>query len=423
MTRRWPLHPPPREGEVLSSWVTRLAKPYGMTVEELLRHDVAPPGTDTTSLTRADLDLDPPAGALLILADRTGVPLGDIRRMTIAGQVPWLLDTLGPEPEPGVGFETYVHQDSLLWATGLRDRRPVPGWRAWLPTAGPMRRACPLCVTTAPFFTLASQLPLTLSCPEHGCHLAPTLGAAGSFLGWEEANTHTTPASAAVRAMDVRTHQGLSTGAVTLPRRPVHVGVWFRLLRALIDELSTPVSKLDAHSRRTLEHIWHSTGHPVRAGIVGAWRPYEDLAWPHQQKFLKAAATAVHLIETGEIAAHGTLAPLLIPEPSVPADTRAAPGPDDHWQKAKDALHEAIALARDDPAAARKLLTVLTAWTDSEAAFVRARADLIALGIPHDNLPLTPSEARCARDSARPNVDCPVLAPADPSRDLDWVTD
>ena len=58
MTRRWPLHPPPREGEVLSSWVTRLAKPYGMTVEELLRHDVAPPGTDTTSLTRADLDLD-----------------------------------------------------------------------------------------------------------------------------------------------------------------------------------------------------------------------------------------------------------------------------------------------------------------------------------------------------------------------------
>ena len=144
-----------------------------------------------------------------------------------------------------------------------------------------MRRACPLCVTTAPFFTLASQLPLTLSCPEHGCHLAPTLGAAGSFLGWEEANTHTTPASAAVRAMDVRTHQGLSTGAVTLPRRLVHVGVWFRLLRALIDELSTPVSKLDAHSRRTLEHIWHSTGHPVRAGIVGAWRPYEDLSLIH----------------------------------------------------------------------------------------------------------------------------------------------
>ncbi|UUZ44266.1 TniQ family protein [Janibacter limosus] len=330
--RRWPLHPPPREGEALSSRVTRLAKPYGMTVEELLRHDVAPPGIDTTVLTRAAVDSDPPAAVLLGLAEHAGVPLGDIRRMTIAGQVPRLLDTLGPEPEPGVGFETYVHQDSLLWATGQRDRRPVPGWRAWLPITGPMRRACPLCVATAPFFTLASQLPLTLSCPEHGCHLAPTLGAAGTFLGWEEANTHTTPASAAVRAMDVRTHRGLSTGTVTLPRRAVHVGVWFRLLRTLIDELSTPVSKLDAHSRRAIEHIWHSTGHPVRAGIVGARRPYEDPARPHQQKFLKTAATAVHLIETGEIAAHGTLAPLLTPEPSVPADTRAAPGPDAEGQ-------------------------------------------------------------------------------------------
>lgn len=64
-------------------------------------------------------------------------------------------------------------------------------------------------------------------------------------------------------------------------------------------------------------------------------------------------------------------------------------------------------------------MTVLTAWTDSEAAFVRARADLIALGIPHDSLPLTPSEARCARYSAQSNVDCPILAPAHPSRDLD----
>lgn len=396
MTRRWPLHPPPREGEALSSWATRLAEPYGMRVEELLRHDVAPPGTDAVSLTRAALDLDPPAAVLLTLAERTGVPLDDIHRMTMAGQVPWLLDTLNPESEPGAAFEIYVHQDSLLLSAGQRGRRPVLGWRAWMPNAVPMRRACPLCMATMPFFTLVSQLPLTLSCPEHGCHLVPTLGAAGTFLGWDEANTQTTPAAEAVRAMDRRTRQGLDVGTVTLPRRPVHVGVWFRLLRTLIDELSIPVSKLGAHTRRTIEHIWHSSGYPVRAGLVGAWRPYEDLDWPEQRKFLQAAATALHLIETGEIEAHGTLAPLQTAEPHRPPPDGMSRGPErcDHWQKARDALGEAITLARRDPAAARQLLSVLTLWTDNEATFARARADLIAFDVPDGNLPSTLFETR-----------------------------
>jgi len=70
------------------------------------------------------------------------------------------------------------------------------------------------------------------------------------------------------------------------------------------------------------------------------------------------------------------------------------PGGCDHWQKAKDALGEAITLARRDPAAARRLLGVLTAWTDNEATFARARADLMALDVPEDNLPSTLSEAR-----------------------------
>lgn len=38
------------------------------------------------------------------------------------------------------------------------------------------------------------------------------------------------PASEPVAVMDRRTHEGITTGTVTLPRRPVHVGVWFRLL-------------------------------------------------------------------------------------------------------------------------------------------------------------------------------------------------
>jgi hypothetical protein len=35
--------------------------------------------------------------------------------------------------------------------------------------------------------------------------------------------------------MDRLTDEGLRTGTVHLPRRPVQVGVWLRLLRTLLD--------------------------------------------------------------------------------------------------------------------------------------------------------------------------------------------
>ncbi len=36
----------------------------------------------------------------------------------------------------------------------------------------------------------------------------------------------------------------MTTGTVTLPRRPVHVGVWLRMLRTLLDEVSISTSRV-----------------------------------------------------------------------------------------------------------------------------------------------------------------------------------
>ncbi|WP_448072685.1 TniQ family protein [Georgenia yuyongxinii] len=209
------------------------------------------------------MDLNPPAGVLPALAARTGVPLERLRHMTIAGQAPWLLDSLDREPAPGAAFDTYVHQGSVLLTAKERPRRQVPGWRAWLPTdpkRGPLRRACPTCQSTAAAatfgFSLISQVPLTLSCPHHGCHLEPAFGGLGAFVAWEKKGTRARAAPAAVVAMDARTHQALHTGTVTLPRRSVHVGVWCRLLRTLIDELSAPVSALRTRSHRPEFRRW-----------------------------------------------------------------------------------------------------------------------------------------------------------------------
>jgi TniQ len=126
------------------------------------------------------------------------------------------------------------------------------------------------------------------SCAGHGCRLKPELDVAFTALAGQ---VPPEPAAAHAAAMDRRTDQGLTTGLVTMPRRAVHAGVWFRLLRTLLDELSMPLSRVGARSGRALERIWRATGRPVRAGLK-VWRPFERLDWPRQEAMLEAAAGA-----------------------------------------------------------------------------------------------------------------------------------
>ena len=131
------------------------------------------------------------------------------------------------------------------------------------------------------------------------------------------------PASEPVAVMDRRTHEGITTGTVTLPRRPVHVGVWFRLLRTLLDEVNTPTSQLRRQlSKQALRQIWQTAGRPTRAGRI-RWLPYEELDWPRQQAMLEAAAVAMHrlrarLRQQHRLAAH----PPALPGRVCPTDPR-----------------------------------------------------------------------------------------------------
>ena len=395
---RWPLHPHPGEGEALSSWLDRIADAYGMEGEELLVHHLGAVSHEMGSQIAEDLDLDPPTGVLTALKKRTGVPLVRLRRMTVAGWVPWLLDPLEAEPAPGMAFDTYVRQDSVLLGPGEAPHRQVPGWRAWVPAdpaRAPMRRACPVCIANASpaarQFTLVSQLPVTLSCPDHGCRLQEAMGARGTFFAWAAADTHPIAVQDAISVMDRRTEEAMRISIVALPGRDVHTGVWFRLLRTLIEELSTPLSKLRRGSQRAVCLTWQVTGHPLRIGM-GAWRPYEALLWPRQQAFLEAAATAMHLIETGEVPTAGGLGPLLRPTPHQPVGDGTAPvnEPVTRWKQTMDALNDAIAAARENPAEAQQLLAVLTAWKATPATVQRARQDLIAAGVPEEYIPEVP---------------------------------
>jgi transposase InsO family protein len=132
-TLRWPLHPCPGPAEALSSWLDRTARLYGLSAGDLLRHNLgsaflALPGRD-------DLDLywDPPREVLAALGGRTGMQLHELLPMTMAGWVPWLIDTLDPAAGQEM-FDTYVRQHSVLLRPGETGRNQVSRWLPWVPS-------------------------------------------------------------------------------------------------------------------------------------------------------------------------------------------------------------------------------------------------------------------------------------------------
>jgi hypothetical protein len=398
---RWPLHPRPGPVEALSSWLQRLARLYGLSVTDLLRHNLGAESAQVTDSVLADLDFDPPALMLAALAQRTGVELAELQTMTIAGWVPWLTDTviaLDSDVDQEL-FDTYVRQYSVLLASGETGRNTVHRcWRGpWLVTTHPRseRRVCPVCVADPECGTaLIWRVPITLSCMEHTCRLEPAVDVELAAL--EGTPMAPAPVGEHVAALDRRTHEGLTTGRVTLPGRSVHVGIWFRLLRTLLDELSIAPSRVGVRSRAALHRIWRVTGRPERAGLT-VWRPFEQLDWPHQETMLEAAAVACHLVETGMITARGTLGPALAIEPHQPVhdgDQPAHEGWDYHWKRAREAFTAAIDLARVDPGTARHLLTLLTRDCLTPACFAREHQCLLATGIPERFLAVTDERYR-----------------------------
>lgn len=99
--RRWPLHPMPREYEILSPWIRRLAQAYGVTDRMFYKHALGCPAGEPM-----EMNAYPPADVLEHLAAGTGVPIERMRDMTtdrvMARTVAELRQVLmiGPEPVP-----------------------------------------------------------------------------------------------------------------------------------------------------------------------------------------------------------------------------------------------------------------------------------------------------------------------------------
>lgn len=388
----------------MSSWLGRIAVSYGLSVKDLLTHNLDLP---TVAVPLADLDDDPPAVMLTALAERTGVEPVDLRMMTLTGWRPWLFDTLDVRQwdNDQTLFDTYVRANSVLLAPGDAGAHQVSRFTSWsgpwLPTPQDrLHLMCPICVDDPDRGTsLMWRLPLMLSCGDHGCWLEDFRDVEVSLTRDARALAPR-PVDEPLATLDHYTHDALTTGRVELPGRSVHAGVWFRLLRALLDEVSLAPSTLSKHGKTTLERVWQAAGRPERGGL-GIWRPYEQLDWDTQQAMLHAAAVALMLAGDGQITARGRLACAIAPTPHQRVfdgdDPRQRPRAvqpykQDQQLSSRDfaaALREWVDAIRVDPEHARQTLRMLTAYNSSPDNLVKQRHYLISeMGVPPEFLRL-----------------------------------
>jgi hypothetical protein len=250
----------------------------------------------------AELDICPPGRFAQELSNRTGVGAHRIRRMSLSGWSPWLLDTTEPDPQM---FTNYTRQFSVLLPAGRRRIRDIYPWLPWRPSR-PAMRACPQCIatTTPPHpYQLLWLLPVTLSCPQHGCLLEAHAWPVVDFRDWRRKPPPPTTVSPTLLAMDIRTWQGLATGSVDLLRLPISAGTWFRLIRTIIDELGATLTEC-GNARSTMMKAWVEAGHRFRMGPL-SWHTHEDHQPSSQILALEATATAIRLLETNALVGRG----------------------------------------------------------------------------------------------------------------------
>jgi hypothetical protein len=160
--------------------------------------------------------------------------------------------------------------------------------------------------------------------------------------------------------MDRRTWQALTTGFVELPHRRIHAGLWFRLLRTLLDELNTPLSHCGG-SAGSIRQVWELRPSAARrAESVATLRGAGPAV---QMQMLEAAATAIALIESRALLPRGEHAALFLAEPQTGftsglPEKKPKPEPVNHWQRAVQAISEAIIEARHNPETARSLFAL-----------------------------------------------------------------
>ncbi|WP_233862024.1 TniQ family protein [Paraburkholderia adhaesiva] len=146
--RLWPAHPHPYRGELLSSWLVRVAHANGLKVQTFCRLAF---GNDRQVWNR-DIDRLAPASLVETMSARTGTPLSRAWRTTLMIY-------------RGKLFKDWKASGQLQWVLSLKMfHRKRLGYGL---------QFCPRCLAedAEPYFRLAWRVAFYTYCPKHDCML------------------------------------------------------------------------------------------------------------------------------------------------------------------------------------------------------------------------------------------------------------
>lgn len=250
---QWPLHPPPLDDAILSSWLIRLAAAYEMEPSAFCQQALATPVQSLQVL-----DACPPAGLLTALAAYTGQSLARVEAMTLRRYEGSVFETLALSPPQALAVRLpRFHPDRCH----SDDERGEPRkWRRLTPWLLPREPTttipfCPLCLAESPvmYFRTAWHLAFTTVCRRHevvlwescpACaepvsrlwvRLAPQRWArCGCGAAFAQAPTSSAPAP--VVWLADRTHEALTRGTVALGAGvPMSAQAYFAIVRAFVE--------------------------------------------------------------------------------------------------------------------------------------------------------------------------------------------
>jgi hypothetical protein len=239
------------------------------------------------------LDRQPPESLVQTLAVRTGVPPERIWAMTLAGYVPWIIDTLDPDDADCLStyatqYQTLLSRQTPRMAKGRSNRKTDRDDLPWLGETKTSDQAlCSACLRRdrVPYLRLFWRLSLMGSCPIHGCVLTPVSWPALSTFRHLE--TPMVSADPDLLSVDGFSLQAVTTGRVNLRGGfTMNAAVYLRFLRSLIEELFCRRSAAGSRAH-TIATIWKEVGCRSHAGLMVS-KPFERLTLEQRCDTLRA---------------------------------------------------------------------------------------------------------------------------------------
>ncbi len=305
---RWPIHPVPYVDESLLSWIMRIAKIYEIYPEDFLKYEF---DIELKTSTLYVIDINPPVSLLDKLSERTGVDIDKIRALTVHSYVPLLIDALEPpksknEDNPH-SFSDYVNQFNVF----PRKKRPYSNENTdlvmandWIPWFDTKRFAntfgCASCLKEdkEPYLRLYWRFPWMMTCPFHKELLKQVklynFTNHIEFYGMYDTERLLSPIDN-LYMIDEITLQAITKGFVKTPAGYLHSGVWLRLLRSLIEELSLLQKNIHRDTLELMKLFWQIYDLPHRGG-VGRYKVYEEHDSDKQIELMLVASSVLQSI-------------------------------------------------------------------------------------------------------------------------------